>query len=478
MPSGGVYWTVIDEDYEVEPVADRYLRELRFGRDRAESTSKAYAESIALFLRWCAATTREWRTAAVDLGLFIVWLRYTPARGNTVIPGPGAAPVRGPARINKVLTATRGFLSFAVVSKEAESGVLEQLYEIGDSRELPQPAQSESTALRYRLRARHGLHEPAAQVDRATDVEIVAMFGVCRSARDRLIVLLLARAGLRRGEAAGLRRSDLHLLPDNAVHGCVLEGAHLHVVRRSNANKAWAKSRYSHAIPLDFLVVRALDLYLLERATVTAAADCDFVLVNLCRAPFGAPMSLGAFNTLFAALSRRARLSRTLTPHQARHGFASNLADAGALLDEIQALLGHAHPAAALWAAIDEDFLEMLGWSRGMLRFPQAHPSLGWAACAVLNCGQRSVTVVGLCSACVKRWAKADKPALEQFVATERIRVRELQPGVCVVPGCARPWPFARAGLVPYPPPRPPAHDAVDRGVRRAPGHGRAGGLR
>ncbi len=344
MPSGAVYWTVIGEDYAIEPVADRYLRELRFGRDRAESTSKAYAESVALFLRWCAATGRDLRTAAVDLGLFIVWLRYTPTGGKRVVRGPGAVPVRQPARINKVLTATRGFLSFAVIAKQAPASVMEQLYEIGDTRELPMQAQGESTALRYRLRARHGLHEPAAVVDRASDEEIVAMFGVCGPARDRLIVLLLARAGLRRAEVAGLRRSDLHLLPDNVVHDCAIEGAHLHVVRRPNINWAWAKSRHSRAVPLDFLVVRAIDLYLLERDAVPAALECDFLLVNLFRPPVGAPMSLGAFNTLFAALSRRAGLSRILTPHQARHGFASNLADAGAMLDEIQVLLGHASP--------------------------------------------------------------------------------------------------------------------------------------
>ena len=64
------------------------------------------------------------------------------------------------------------------------------------------------------------------------------------SARDRLIVLLLARAGLRRGEAAGLRRSDVHLLADSRLLGCEVPRAHLHVVRREdNPNGAWAKSR-------------------------------------------------------------------------------------------------------------------------------------------------------------------------------------------------------------------------------------------
>ena len=347
MPSGDRYWTVIDANYQVEPVADRYLRELRFGRDRAESTSKAYAESLALFLRWCAQTGREWRFAADDLGLFITWLKYQPADGARVIPGPGAEPVRSIGRINRILTAIRGFLSFAVVAKEASPSLMDQLYEMADTRDLPVEARSETAELRFRLRARHSMREPQTAVDRASDDEIVMLLKACKSARDRVIVLLLSRVGLRRGEAAGLRRSDLHLLPDNKVHDCPIVGAHLHVVRRANPNGAWAKSRHPRAVPLDFLVVRAVDLYLLEREDQPAAADCDFLLVNLFREPIGVPMKPGAINELFESLSRRAGLKRSISPHQGRHGFASNLADSGALLDEIQTLLGHASPMSA-----------------------------------------------------------------------------------------------------------------------------------
>ncbi len=65
----------------------------------------------------------------------------------------------------------------------------------------------------WRVRARHRLHETERPVGRVADADIVALLGGCRSARDRLIVLLMARAGLRRGEALGLRRSDVHLFP-------------------------------------------------------------------------------------------------------------------------------------------------------------------------------------------------------------------------------------------------------------------------
>ena len=347
MPSGGAYWTVVDDDYAVESIADRYLRELRFGRDRAESTTKAYAEGMSLFLRWCDRTGREWRTAARDIGLFIVWLKYTRSDGSAMLAGPDARQVRGAGRINKILVAVRGFLAFAVVAREAPAAVLEQIYELADARDLPLAAQGESARLRYRLRARHSLHEPETAVDRASDEEVIALFRVCRSARDRLIVLMLSRAGVRRGELVGMRRSDLHLLPDNAVHHCPIRGAHVHVVRRENSNGAVAKSRNSRAVPIDFLLVRALDLFLLERAEQPAADECDFLLVNLFREPLGAPMTVGAINELFEALCVRAQLARSISPHQCRHGFASNLADSGALLDEIQGLLGHASASSA-----------------------------------------------------------------------------------------------------------------------------------
>jgi hypothetical protein len=106
MPSGVWYWTVVDREMSVVPVADRYLRELRFGRDRAESTTQSYAGGIALFLRWCQRTGRDWRTAAGDLAMFITWLRFTPAdaeRDPVVVLGPGVVRVRSEGRVNRIL---------------------------------------------------------------------------------------------------------------------------------------------------------------------------------------------------------------------------------------------------------------------------------------------------------------------------------------------------------------------------------------
>ncbi len=372
LPSGARYWTVLDEELAVVLVADSFLRQVRFGRDGAESTTKAYAGSIALFLRWCARTGREWPAGIEELGLFMTWLAHAGPRAGgadaaaagIVVAGPGIPPVRGARRINAVLTAVRGMVVHAVAAGQASGHLVPLLYEVAGDRDLPEAARGEDAGMSWRMRARHRLHEPERPVDRAADADIVAVLGACRSARDRLIVLLMARAGLRRAEVVGLRRSDVHLLLDSRVLGCEVPRAHLHVVRREgNPNGAVAKSRRQRTVPLDFVTVQAFDSYEFERMRVPRAAGSDFVLVNLFREPAGAPMRLDAVNDLVAAASRRAGLAHAPTPHQMRHAFASNVLDAGGAIDEAQELLGHAsvsstqvytHPdPARLRAAVD-----------------------------------------------------------------------------------------------------------------------------
>jgi integrase len=350
LPSGARYWTVLDEDLAVVTVADGFLRQVRFGRDGAESTTKSYAHSIVLFLRWCARTGRSWPEGAGQLGSFMTWLRHAGPQASggeasgagVVLAGPGAAAARSARRVNGVLTAVRGMVVHAVAAGQAPGHLVPLLYEVADDRDLPGQARDEDGRMGWRLRARHRLQEPETRVDRASDAEIVALLRACRSARDRLVVLLMARAGLRRGELCGLRRSDIHLLADSRPLGCEVARAHLHVVRREgNPNGAWAKSRRQRAVPLDFLTVQAFDTYEFERMREPRAALSDFALVNLFRGPVGAPMRPDAVGELITAACKRAGLKRAVTAHQLRHACGSNLLDAGGALDEAQDILGH-----------------------------------------------------------------------------------------------------------------------------------------
>lgn len=225
-------------------------------------------------------------------------------------------------------------IAHAVTEGGAPGHLVRLLYEVSGDADLPAGARGEDGSTGWRLRARHRLHEPDLPVGRADDADVVALLRACRSARDRLIVLLMARAGL--------RRSDVHLLADSRELGCETVRAHLHVVRRpDNPNGAVAKSRRQRAVPLDFLVVQAFDTYEFERMAVSAAAGSDFVFVNLFRGTIGAPVRVDAVNDLVTAAAGRAG-TEALHPHQMRHAFASNVLDAGGSLEEVQDLLGHA----------------------------------------------------------------------------------------------------------------------------------------
>ena len=145
LPSGARYWTVLDEDLAVVPVADGFLRQVRFGRDGAESTTRSYAGSIALFLRWCARSGHGWPGGVEHLGSFMTWLRHAGPQASgvgvgvvgVVLAGPGVAPARGARRVNGVLTAVRGMVVHAVAAGQAPAHLVPLLYEVADDRDLP-----------------------------------------------------------------------------------------------------------------------------------------------------------------------------------------------------------------------------------------------------------------------------------------------------------------------------------------------------
>jgi integrase/recombinase XerD len=334
----GRHWTVVDDRYERHELADAFSDHMQFGRDRAELTVKAYAGDLAAYLTWAERRGENLLEAARSLAKFVTHQRVTPiAAGRR-----GQGRPRSPACINRMLAAVREFYKWAVANGHISSAVLPLLYEVVDDRFLPASLKPEGGGLAYHARPRHGLRaERGKRPDCATDEEVAALLRACRSWRDRFLVYLLFSTGLRRGAVGGLRRSDLHFADSSTELGCTIAGAHLHVRRRQNVNKATSKSRADFHVPVDHHALALYERYLNERDDCPAAEHCDFVFVNLFAEPLGQPMAVSSLGELLTRLSQRAGLARDVHPHMFRHALATNMADHGVNLDVLSALLGH-----------------------------------------------------------------------------------------------------------------------------------------
>jgi integrase/recombinase XerD len=130
----GAYWSVVDDgDYGVVELADRFLQFMRFARGSAESTTRKYAESLALYYRFCEARSVSW--ADPDITAFQIWLRIAPSprhphSSKQVWAGPGHPPVRADNRINLITHALCEMFKFAAAEGMWDESGLRQLFEM------------------------------------------------------------------------------------------------------------------------------------------------------------------------------------------------------------------------------------------------------------------------------------------------------------------------------------------------------------
>lgn len=342
-PSIGNYYAVVDDDYVSHELASRWLEIRFFGRAQAENTSAQYASSLALFLGWVEQTGRHLAGAAHDLHLFQAYLATAP-----LTSGARAGSPRSVGRVNRILAAVREFYRFAVAEGALPRLVLDDLFEM--------PNEDEFRG-RNGPRVRHRRREPrrASTPDQATSVEVAALLQAATTARDRFLILLLALTGVRVGQALGLRRQDLHFVPDVASLGlptpssnelCRVPGEHLHIVRRRNPNGAWSKAGFDFTVPAPAILLALYDRYTDERERCAEAADNDMLIVALTGPTRGDAMSARNLNKIFERLARGAGL-RHIHPHMLRHFVASEHLASGTTRDELQALLGWSSPSSA-----------------------------------------------------------------------------------------------------------------------------------
>lgn len=221
-------------------------------------------------------------------------------------------------RVGALLTVVRSFYVWACWRGLVKESALRHLYvgvaNLRGTGEVPRGARAA-----HPVRSTTTVGVQAARLE-----EVVGLYRAALNWRDRVMVLLLAFAGLRIGEAAGLHVADVHLMTDPSIVGCrhLDAGPHLHVVRRANPNGATAKSVRQRVVPLPPLVVVAYGEY---RAWLTdhlaLRQPSEFVMVGLreSQPSAGRPVTTGSLREQFDAMVARAGLRPSLTPHQLRH---------------------------------------------------------------------------------------------------------------------------------------------------------------
>lgn len=362
------YWSVRDGGYELVPAADAYLRFLRYSRGRALGTTEKYAGNLAVFFDWCAKRELDLAAAAERFDEFVLLLR------NELVtrPGRGVGRTRSAGRINHILVSVREMYRSAAAHGLVGEETIAALFVMG---EVPDLGLSERRTRRFALRPRHVLRaEAPGEVVPVTREEFNALMRATGCWRDRLLLVLMRHAGLRRGEAVNLLEEDLHFVGDARELGCAARGAHLHVRRRTTEQGSSAKSRCDRIVPVDVMVVFCADRWFYERDRISGAERSSTVLVNVAGETAGKPMRVDHVNSIVSDLCRRARLERPVTPHMLRHAWASGLAGV-ADLAVVKDLLGHRHLATTarylhpeweqLRAAVDRAYVESVALDGG-----------------------------------------------------------------------------------------------------------------
>jgi site-specific recombinase XerD len=344
-------WTVVDDSYVEHRRAGEYLRSI-VDRGGSVGTARTYAGRLALWLGWAATGAGDECAPSVEqLAGFARWLERSPSRkhrrgrNRRRAAAANVAVLRGarsPGTVDGIVAVVVEFVRFGVCRGWCDSDTAGRLSSRVELRFVPSGMErgerTDRPVVQRRAVRRRRVERAPATLSAA---QVGALVDACGNVRDRFIVEALYATGMRVAELCGLHLADVHLLPSSACLGCQVAGAHLHVVRREdNENEALAKSVWPRVLPVTTALVRCHNAYRFARDAVPAAAESDYLLVNLWRPPLGRALRADAVEQLFVRVS--GRVGFRARPHMLRHSFASEVALATKDPAVVKELLGHA----------------------------------------------------------------------------------------------------------------------------------------
>jgi site-specific recombinase XerD len=242
------------------------------------STALHYVSDVQLFLRWVRRPPSE--VQRTDIDRFIVWQQMLG---------------RARATINRRLVALRMWFEF----------LADCAHDAGEAGP-PNPVHPRRHYLR-----------PAEPLPRdLTDEQVQRLLAVISWPRDRALVLLMLRAGLRVGEVQRLELDDC-LFAQHAQ-----QRSRLRVLGKGRRERMVYLATDAEAVLLDWLALRQ-------------ASASLHVFVNR----WGEPLTITGIQLRVAAYGRRAGVR--VSSHQLRHTFARQLIEVGTPVTTVQRLLGH-----------------------------------------------------------------------------------------------------------------------------------------
>ena len=274
-------------DHPARALAARWSGYLAHDRRRSPHTVRAYVATAHRFIEFMGRHRGE------EIGRF--GLLAMQASDLRAFLAERRGQGLGPSSAAREMSAVRAFLTYAA----EEAGNVPQLPRTRAPkrpRTLPRPASPEDVM---------ALAEEAG----------AAAANDWIGARDLAILRLLYGAGLRVGEAMGLRAKVLPL---------------------GQAMRVMGKRNKTRIVPLVPAVKQAIDDYV---------ALCPYRLagdVPLFVGAKGGPLNADLVRRAVRGARVRLGLPDTLTPHALRHSFATHLLARGADLRSLQELLGHA----------------------------------------------------------------------------------------------------------------------------------------